>query len=462
MVLRVSVLRVSLAAVLAAFAVSGPAAAQTYPNRPITLVMPFPPGGTTTIVGRTVADKMSEVLGQQIVIDNRGGAGGTVGTRAVAKSAPDGYTLAARLHRHAGDRSQPLRQCRLRSAQGFRADRPDRPRAEHAGGASVVPGEVGAGAGRLRQGESRQGQLRLGRRRHRQPRVAANISPTPPASSSSTFPTRAPGRRSTDLLGGHIPMAFAPIPATHGPCRRAAAAQARGHQRNALDACAGTSRPSRNPACRAFEAVLLYGLVAPAGTPRPIIDTLNKALNAALATDDVRKRLAIEGAEPTAGHAGGIRRRHRPRGEALVARWSRHPARRPRTREPHRHGPHPPCLPLRDCLPRLAWSPRSRPPPHSHYPNRPITLVVPLPPGGTNDIMARAVADKHDASRSASRSWSRTAPPAAAAPSPPARSRARRRTATPSCSATRRRWRPARACTRTSATTRARISRRSA
>ena len=69
------------------------ASAQGYPNRPITLVVPFPPGGSTTIVARIVADKMSEALGQSIVVDNRGGAGGTVATRAVAKTSPDGYTI---------------------------------------------------------------------------------------------------------------------------------------------------------------------------------------------------------------------------------------------------------------------------------------------------------------------------------------------------------------------------------
>ena len=72
---------------------AAPASAQDYPNRPITLVVPFPPGGSTTIVARIVADKMSEALGQSIVVDNRGGAGGTIGTRAVSKSAPDGYTI---------------------------------------------------------------------------------------------------------------------------------------------------------------------------------------------------------------------------------------------------------------------------------------------------------------------------------------------------------------------------------
>jgi len=74
-------------------ATSGPAAAQAYPTRPITLVVPFAPGGSASTAARSVADKMSETLGQQIVIDNRGGAGGTVATRSAAKAAPDGYTI---------------------------------------------------------------------------------------------------------------------------------------------------------------------------------------------------------------------------------------------------------------------------------------------------------------------------------------------------------------------------------
>src|SRR6476619_3957342 len=71
----------------------GSASAQTYPSRAITLVIPFAPGGSTSIVGRGVADKMSELLGEKIVVDNRPGAGGTVGTKAVAKSDPDAYTI---------------------------------------------------------------------------------------------------------------------------------------------------------------------------------------------------------------------------------------------------------------------------------------------------------------------------------------------------------------------------------
>jgi tripartite-type tricarboxylate transporter receptor subunit TctC len=94
---RASILRAAwVAALLPAAllpAARGPAAAETYPARPITLVVPFAPGGSASTVARSVADKMSETLGQQIVIDNRGGAGGTLATRAVAKGAPDGYTI---------------------------------------------------------------------------------------------------------------------------------------------------------------------------------------------------------------------------------------------------------------------------------------------------------------------------------------------------------------------------------
>src|SRR5262245_53007803 len=69
------------------------AAAQTYPARPITLVVPFPAGGGNDTLARLVGERMSKTLGQQVVVENRGGAGGTVATRAIARSAPDGYTI---------------------------------------------------------------------------------------------------------------------------------------------------------------------------------------------------------------------------------------------------------------------------------------------------------------------------------------------------------------------------------
>jgi tripartite-type tricarboxylate transporter receptor subunit TctC len=75
------------------------AAAQPYPTRPVTLVIPFPPGGGNDALGRMVADKMSKSIGQQIVVDNRGGAGGTIATRAVARASPDGHSTLLRLSR---------------------------------------------------------------------------------------------------------------------------------------------------------------------------------------------------------------------------------------------------------------------------------------------------------------------------------------------------------------------------
>src|SRR5260221_7255445 len=74
-------------------AVSRMARAQAYPSRPVTIVDTFPPGGTSGMLARILAERFSQALGQQVVVDQRGGAGGTLGARQVARSAPDGYTL---------------------------------------------------------------------------------------------------------------------------------------------------------------------------------------------------------------------------------------------------------------------------------------------------------------------------------------------------------------------------------
>ena len=71
----------------------GPALADNYPAKPLKLIIPFPPGGTTDIVGRGVADQLSKVLGQAVVVENKGGGGGSIGADAIAKAAPDGYTI---------------------------------------------------------------------------------------------------------------------------------------------------------------------------------------------------------------------------------------------------------------------------------------------------------------------------------------------------------------------------------
>jgi tripartite-type tricarboxylate transporter receptor subunit TctC len=292
--------RILLASVATALALAAlPASAQPYPNRPVTLVVPFPPGGSTSIVARIVADKMSEALGQSIVIDNRGGAGGTVGTRAVAKSPPDGYTL---LLGYTGTLAiGPT----LYPSAGYdpRKDFAPVGLIGHAPNSLVVHPSfpvksvqeliayVKANPGKVNYGSAGVG-------------TVSHVSGEYFASAAGIklvhVPYRGTGPALADLIGGHIPMAFAPIPATHGPVSQG---QLRGlavtsAKRSSLVPDLPTIAESGIPD---FEASLYYGIVAPAGTPRPIVERLNQALRAALATEDVKRRLATDGAEPTPG-----------------------------------------------------------------------------------------------------------------------------------------------------------------
>ncbi len=276
-----------------------PAGAQEYPARPITLIIPFPPGGSTTIVIRSVSDKLGEALGQQIVIDNRAGAGGTVGTRALAKSDPDGYTIGLgytgtlaigpNLYSNVGydPRKDFSSIGRIATAPNTLVVHPSFPAKsvqELVAYAKANPGKVSYGS------------AGVGTVSH----VCGEYFATAAGIKLVHIPYKGTGPALSDLIGGHIPVAFAPIPATYensksGTLRMLAVTSA---ARSTLAPEIPTIAEQGVPG---FEAVLRYALVAPAGVPRPIIDKLNKALNAALATAEVRKRLALEGAEPVSG-----------------------------------------------------------------------------------------------------------------------------------------------------------------
>ncbi len=290
-------------AIAATFALAAcpcvPAAAQDYPNRPVTLVVPFPPGGSTNIVMRIIADKLSGLLGQQIVVDNRAGAGGTVGTRSVAKSSPDGYTISLgytgtlavgpSLYPNVGydPRKDFAAIGRVATAPNTLVVHPSFPAksiAELIAYAKANPGKVNFGS------------AGVGTVSH----IAGEYFASEAGIKLIHIPYKGTGPAITDLLGGHIPMAFAPIPASHenaksGNLRMLAVTSL---TRSTLMPEVPTIAESGLPG---YEAVLRYGLVAPAGTPRPIIEKLNAELNKALASDDVRKRLALEGAEPLPG-----------------------------------------------------------------------------------------------------------------------------------------------------------------
>ena len=288
--------RTSLFALIALAALTLPAAAQDYPSKPITLIVPFPPGGSTTIVARSITDKLAEILGQQIIIDNRAGAGGTVGTRSAAKADPDGYTIllgytgtlgiGPTLYSNVGydPRKDFAPIGRIGTAPNTLVVNPSFPAksvAELVAYAKANPGKVNYGS------------AGVGTVSH----VCGEYFATAAGIKIVHVPYKGTGPALNDAVGGHIPVAFAPIPATYslaqaGKLRMLAVTSAK---RSTL---APEVPTIAEQGVAGFEAVLRYGLVAPAGTPKPIIDKLNKALNDALKSDEIRKRLALEGAEP--------------------------------------------------------------------------------------------------------------------------------------------------------------------
>ena len=288
--------------VLACFAVAAltvaPAAAQDYPNRPVTLIVPFPPGGSTTVMARNIADKMGAVLGQQIVVDNRGGAGGTLGTRVVAKAAPDGYTIGL------GYTGTVSIAPSLYGNPGYDVRKDFAPIGLIATAPSVlvvhpsVPAKTLAefiDYARKSPTPLTYGSPGIGTANHLAPEMlaqAANVKLT-------HVPYKGSGPVMNDLIGGHIPMSFVPIPAAigniqGGKLRGLAVTSAK---RSALL----PDLPAVAETLPGFEVSLRYGLIAPAGTPQPVLEKLNKALNEALASDEVKKRLTTEGAEALPG-----------------------------------------------------------------------------------------------------------------------------------------------------------------
>jgi tripartite-type tricarboxylate transporter receptor subunit TctC len=273
------------------------ARAQTYPNRTITMVVPFPPGGSTSIVGRVIADKMSELLGASIVVDNRGGAGGTVGTKSVARSDPDGYTLmvgytgtlaiAPSLYRNAGydPRKDFVAVGMIGSAPSSLVVHPSfqvKTVAELIAYAKANPGKINFGS------------AGIGTVGH----ITGEYFARATGIKIVHIPYKGTGPALSDLLGGHIPMSFSPVATTAGNVN---AGLLRGLavtsiRRNRLLPDVPTMIEAGVPG---FDAVLAYGLVAPAGTPPAVVDRLNKALRDALASEEVKKQLELDGTEIT-------------------------------------------------------------------------------------------------------------------------------------------------------------------
>ena len=143
---------------LAAF--PSPPWAQTYPARPIRIIVPYPPGGTSDILARSLGEKLTGALGQPVLVENKPGANGNVGAEFVAKSARRRLHVAARRYRSAGDQSERLFDVAVRSGARFRAGNDGRVFAAHPGRQSGRCGQFGAGAGDARQSQAGQDQFR--------------------------------------------------------------------------------------------------------------------------------------------------------------------------------------------------------------------------------------------------------------------------------------------------------------
>jgi tripartite-type tricarboxylate transporter receptor subunit TctC len=285
-----------VALTVAATLLAAPARAQTYPTRTITLVVPYPPGGGVDAMARLVADKLSVALGQQVIVDNRGGGSGLVGTRAVVKAAPDGYTL---MLAHTGSISiNPT----LYANAGFdpRKDfapigliasmpvallaHPSFPARTIADVVAVAKRE----AGKLNIGTSAVGTGGY---------LSAELFKAMTGVDVQIVPYKGTAGVMNDLLGGHVPIAFGVLPPALGNLQAGSlrAIAVLSDRRFSLLPDVPTATESGLPG---FESVLHYGLLAPAGTPRPIVERLNKELRALVDTEEVKKRIQAEGGDP--------------------------------------------------------------------------------------------------------------------------------------------------------------------
>jgi tripartite-type tricarboxylate transporter receptor subunit TctC len=286
---------VKISAFFALLVASIPAAAQDYPSRPITLIVPYAAGGGNDLMARTAAEKMSKALGQQIVIENRGG-GGSIATRQVAKSDPDGYTLGLggtgtlaidpTLYVNVGyDPRKDFAPIGLIATSGLvicvHPALPARSIAELIALAKREPGKLnyasaGAGSG-----------IHLGTE-YFASMAGIKLTHIPYKGSSPAL---------TDLIGGHVAIYFSSLPPAVGLVKdgKVRALAVTGARRSPILPDVPTVAEAALPG---YEAVLHYGIVAHAGTPRPIIEKLSTVLRAAVMSDELKARLADDGAEP--------------------------------------------------------------------------------------------------------------------------------------------------------------------
>jgi tripartite-type tricarboxylate transporter receptor subunit TctC len=289
-------LRRAAAVAAVAWAICGHALAQDYPTRTISLIVPYPPGGGVDAMARVVAEKLSGALGQQVVVDNRAGGSGLVGTRAFIKSPPDGYTL---FLGHTGSISinpslyvnagfDPRRDF---APIGLIASMPVVLLAHPSFPASTI-GDVVAIA-RKAGAQFNIGTSAVGTGGY----LTAELFKSVTGIDAVIIPYKGTAQVMNDLVGNHVPIAFGVLPPALGNLQAGTlrAIAVLGPTRFGLLPDVPTANES---GLSGFESVLHYGLLAPAGTPRPIIERLNAELRVLVKTDEVKQRILAEGGDP--------------------------------------------------------------------------------------------------------------------------------------------------------------------
>lgn len=286
-------------AVALGLACAAPAMAQTYPVKPIRLVVPFTPGGVTDTSGRLVAEALGKRLGQNVVVDNKPGASGNIGTQLVAAAEPDGYTLLLAfdgtmvINPHVFDKV-PFDTVKDFAPVGKIGDAV-LVLVAHPGFAGKTLRDVIAlsksQAGGLSYGTSGTGGT---------PHIAGELLAQRTGANLVHVPYKGGGQAMTDVIGGNIPLVYTAIAGAvqhvkAGTLRAVAVSSA---QRASSLPEVPTFMESGVPD---FEASSWVGIMAPARTPRPVIDRLNAELNAVLNDPAIRARLNELGITPTPG-----------------------------------------------------------------------------------------------------------------------------------------------------------------
>jgi tripartite-type tricarboxylate transporter receptor subunit TctC len=270
------------------------AIAQSYPARAIRLVVPSSPGGSTDIVGRVLAQKLGESLGQQVVIDNRAGAGTMIGNELVARSAPDGYTLLMGISTLA---IVPAMYANVR----YDALKDFAPVSQVVTLPNVLVVHPSVPAHNVKAlialGKARPGQLVSGSAgTGTSPHLSLELFKTLAGIDVVHVPYKGSGQAIVGLIGGEIAVLFPALP-TAMPYLKTQKARALGVT-TAQRSQAMPELPSIAEAgLPGYEATQWFGMLAPAGTPRAIVERLHAEVIAALRSDDVKKHLAGEGAE---------------------------------------------------------------------------------------------------------------------------------------------------------------------